>query len=143
MEFVTVLFPESRGVNVDQAPQGLTGEVIRVQAGIHRFDLGTPRNYTPPLQRLPVSGTTLSTPLEIVFTALALGVPAGGVPLAPPPAAPRPAARSRSAKTVAKRRRKPGAKKKAPSTKKKAKARVRRKAPKASASARGRKRTKR
>jgi hypothetical protein len=133
MEFVKVLFPASRRVNVDQAPQGLTGEVIRVQAGIHRFDLGTPRNYTPSGQRLPVSGTTLSTPLEIVFTPVALGAAAAGADLTSR-AAPPPAARSRSAATKGAKRRKK------PRVKKKAGAGVRRDTPKSSATGRRRRR---
>lgn len=93
MEFVKVLFPTSRRVNVDSAPQSFTGDVILVQAGIHRFDLGTPKDYTPPTRKLPVSGTTFSTPLEIEFTPAVFGV--ASAPHRPAP--PRATARARSA----------------------------------------------
>lgn len=69
MEFVTITFPSLRTVNVDGAPQGPTGKVLRLQAGTHRFDLGAPRNYAPASQTIQVVGTTSAHPLQVAFTA--------------------------------------------------------------------------
>jgi hypothetical protein len=68
MEFVIVQFPTQRQVNVNGGPQGTTGKIIRLQAGTHRFDLGSPVNYKPTTQTVQVTGTTKSTPLPVVFT---------------------------------------------------------------------------
>ncbi len=75
MEFVTVMFPTSRGVNIDGAPRGRTGQLLRLQAGTHRFDLGVPADYAPPNQTLAVVGTTAAAPLEVAFTSALSAAP--------------------------------------------------------------------
>lgn len=67
MEFVIVRFPVVRSVNVDSAPQGKTGKILRLQAGTHRFDLGTPADYRPASQTVQVNGTSMASPMEILF----------------------------------------------------------------------------
>jgi hypothetical protein len=67
MEFVKVLFPSVRPVFVDGAQQGQTGKLLRLQAGTHRFDLGVPRDYTPPSRTLPIIGTSREQPMEVAF----------------------------------------------------------------------------
>jgi hypothetical protein len=67
MEFARVTFPRVRGVNVDGAPMGQTGDLLRLQAGTHLFDLAGPLDYTPPSQTLPVVGTTPGDPLIVAF----------------------------------------------------------------------------
>jgi len=76
MEFAMVTFPEVRGVQMDGAPQGLTGQVIGVQRGHHDFDLGDPQNYVPPTIHALVAGTTQMQPMVIAFALAPAGVPA-------------------------------------------------------------------
>ncbi len=42
MEFVKVSFPSPRKVFIDGEEEGAVGDLIRVQRGIHTFDLGSP-----------------------------------------------------------------------------------------------------
>jgi hypothetical protein len=67
MEFVIVRFPGKRPVNVDGARQGTTGALLRLPAGSHRFDLGSPSDYKPASQSIVVRGTTRADPLDVVF----------------------------------------------------------------------------
>jgi hypothetical protein len=67
MEFVQVTFPRARGVFMDGAPQGKTGQTIGVQRGHHIFDLGDPQDYEPPTFPTVVAGTTQTQPLIIMF----------------------------------------------------------------------------
>jgi len=68
MENVIVSFPTSRDVYVDGERNGRTGDSIRVDAGTHRFDLGSPQDYEPEYREVAVSDTTVLDPMEIVFT---------------------------------------------------------------------------
>lgn len=68
MEFLRVLFPTRRRVFINGAPNGHTGDLIRVQAGTQRIHLGSPKDYEPPAHILPVHGTSLATPLNVAFT---------------------------------------------------------------------------
>lgn len=68
MEFVVVTFQGKRTVNVDGTVQGDTGEMLRLPAGTHIFDLGTPDDYVPAQQTLGVSGTSHANPLVVVFS---------------------------------------------------------------------------
>jgi hypothetical protein len=70
MEFVIVTFPDPRAVNIDGAPRGQTGQLLRLGTGTHRFDLGTPLDYVPLTQMLAVIGTTEAAPLQIPFDPL-------------------------------------------------------------------------
>jgi hypothetical protein len=67
MEFVVVTFSNTRSVNVDGAPRGQTGQLLRLQAGTHNFDLGTPLDYAPVNVMTPVRGTTAAAPMVIAF----------------------------------------------------------------------------
>jgi hypothetical protein len=82
MEFVIVRFPDKRPVNVDGARQGTTGTLLRLPAGSHRFDLGSPSDYKPASQAMTVRGTTGAEPLDVVFERRAsiagIGTPARG-----------------------------------------------------------------
>jgi len=68
MEYVIVRFPSSRDVYVDGEKNGRTDDSIRVDAGSHQFDLGSPQDYDPESREVAVTGTTLFDPMEIVFT---------------------------------------------------------------------------
>ncbi len=68
MEFVIVRFPTERDVNVDGAAQGKTDQLLRLQAGTHSFDLDVPLDYKPASQTKRVIGTSMASPMEIVFT---------------------------------------------------------------------------
>lgn len=67
MEFVRVSFPTLRTVRVDNAARGSTGDVLRLQAGHHTFDLGPDGGYTPPNQTVRLIGTSLGAPMELEF----------------------------------------------------------------------------
>jgi len=69
-EFVRVLYRRSRNVEIDNTISGTTNQVLRVEKGTHRFDLGQPVNYDPPFIDQVISGTTPARPLEITFTPL-------------------------------------------------------------------------
>jgi hypothetical protein len=68
MEFVMVVFPTKRSVNVDGVLTGNTNENLRMEAGTHRFDLGDPADYEPVSQEVVVQGTTVLRPMKVVFT---------------------------------------------------------------------------
>lgn len=72
MEFVVVTFTNTRSVNIDGAPRGRTGQLLRLQAGTHNFDLGTPPDYAPANVMAPVRGTTATAPMIIAFRAVAV-----------------------------------------------------------------------
>jgi hypothetical protein len=67
MEFVRVTFPSVRGVQIDGAPQGQTGDLLGVQRGHHIFDLGVPLDYTPASRTEVVAGTSQDRPMMIEF----------------------------------------------------------------------------
>jgi hypothetical protein len=119
METVIVTFPRVRTVRVDDATQGQTGQVIHVQRGVHKFDLGLPLDYTPPSVQRPVANTTPDAPLIVEFQSAAFAPPPAPPP---PPAAMAPAARAGgggvpSAARRTARRKKAGSKRK-PASKK-------------------------
>jgi len=66
-EYVRVKYPRNRYVEVDDAISGLSNQVLIIEEGRHRFDLGEPINYVPPFVEQDVSGTTPASPLEIEF----------------------------------------------------------------------------
>ncbi|MCP4766831.1 MAG: hypothetical protein GY875_11235 [Gammaproteobacteria bacterium] len=68
MEYVIISFPGSRDVYVDGERTGRSGDVIQIEAGIHRFDLGSPRGYEPEFQEVMVSDTSAINPIKIVFS---------------------------------------------------------------------------
>jgi hypothetical protein len=67
-QFVIVSFPDSRTVFVDGTPCGPTNEVMTVERGTHRFDLGDPLDYDPPSIVKFVVGTTEQNPMRLAFT---------------------------------------------------------------------------
>ena len=68
MEYVTVIYPTDRLVYIDDEQDGRTNEVLRVAAGTHVFDLGTPANYKPASRQVEVRDTTVLQPLVIAFS---------------------------------------------------------------------------
>ncbi len=73
MEYVIVKFPTNRFVYIDDEKNGKTNEVLRVEAGTHKFDLGPLKNYSPESQTVPVSDTSVLGPLELVFSKIDQG----------------------------------------------------------------------
>ena len=67
-QFVRIRYPRNRNVEIDNTIGGFTNQVLIVEEGTHRFDLGQPTNYSPVFIDEVVTGTTPATPLEIVFT---------------------------------------------------------------------------
>ena len=47
MEYVEVRFPNVRQVSIDGNVSGETNKILRVGAGTHVFDLGSPKDYQP------------------------------------------------------------------------------------------------
>ena len=68
LEYIEVTYPTTRSVYVDGLLTGVTNNPLRVEAGTHRFDLGTPVDYKPVSQNIVVTETTPLCPMEISFT---------------------------------------------------------------------------
>jgi len=107
MEFAIVRYPTSRQVFVDGGPSGWTNQVIFVDEGFHEFDLGSPRDYQPPIQTVAVVGTTSISPKEVSFAPLlqeaATPPAAGGRTARAARARPRPAAKRSPRKPAARK----------------------------------------
>jgi PEGA domain-containing protein len=67
MEYVRVTFPTQRLVYINGEQSGSTNEVLRIEAGTHRFELGTLMNYRPASREVMVQDTSALEPLEIAF----------------------------------------------------------------------------
>ena len=67
MEFVFVDFPTSRRVDMDGQLFGVTNRTLSCASGHHTFDLGAPVTYSPVSQNVNVTGTTVTTPLHVLF----------------------------------------------------------------------------
>lgn len=67
IQFVKVNYFRSRNVYVDGEKSGKTNKIIRVDEGTHEFDLGEPKNYSPPSYKKKVTGTTSIKPMELDF----------------------------------------------------------------------------
>lgn len=68
LEYVRVDHPNQRRVLVDGLDRGVTGDILRVDTGKHRFKLGEPLNYQPSEVERDVHGTNPLAPEIIVFT---------------------------------------------------------------------------
>lgn len=68
MEYVIVIYATKRSVYVDGVLTGDTNEILRMDAGTHKFDLGDPADYDPASQDVVVAGTTVLLPMRVVFT---------------------------------------------------------------------------
>jgi hypothetical protein len=67
MEFVRVLYPSERDVEIDNTIVGKTNQVLLVETGTHRFDLGQPVDYEPRFKNVNVIGTIPANPMAILF----------------------------------------------------------------------------
>jgi len=67
MEHVIVKYPKERPVYIDGKQNGKTNEILRIGTGIHVFDLGEPKDYTPDEIEITVADTSSIEPLEIEF----------------------------------------------------------------------------
>jgi hypothetical protein len=67
MEFIVIEYPERRRARMDALPLGFTQAVLNCRAGLHSFDLGSPRDYTPVTQSVRVAGTNALKPMRIRF----------------------------------------------------------------------------
>ena len=68
MEYIIVIYPNKRSVYVDGELIGDTNEVLRIDSGTHRFDLGSPADCDPIFFELAVEGTTALLPMKVIFT---------------------------------------------------------------------------
>lgn len=78
MEFVRVLYPTHRTVEIDDTECGFTNEVLLVESGMHRFDLGEPADYEPAFKEVNVVDTIPSRPMSVLFDVIVT------TPAAPP-----------------------------------------------------------
>ena len=67
MEYVRVVFPESRIVLIDGEEGGLTNRSLRIDEGTHTFKLDGDQDYTPNWRRPTVTGTNPNAPMEVIF----------------------------------------------------------------------------
>jgi acyl carrier protein len=67
VEYVVVTFPKTRTVILDGDPGGITGAVLLVEKGTHRFQLDGPQDYTPKWRQSVVKNTTFASPMELSF----------------------------------------------------------------------------
>jgi hypothetical protein len=79
MEFLIVLFPETRGVRVDGAPQGWANTVLQFEAGEYDITLEPPANFAPVSQHVLLQNTAALDPCRIQFHVL----PASAIPPSP------------------------------------------------------------
>jgi hypothetical protein len=67
MEYVIVRFPTRRRVYIDGEDSGCTNDVLRIDAGTHRFALGNLDNFRPASRTVAVKDTSVLEPLEVRF----------------------------------------------------------------------------
>jgi hypothetical protein len=68
MEYLLVVFPESRRVLVDGIDlEQETGVVIEVEAGTHIVTLRGPADFLPPEHEITLENTSVLEPLEVHF----------------------------------------------------------------------------
>jgi hypothetical protein len=67
MEYVTVKYPLSRTVLVDDEKAGLTNVILRMDEGTHTFALDGANDYRPLSQTLEIKGTNPVSPKEVTF----------------------------------------------------------------------------
>ena len=68
MEWVIVTYKRERDVFVDGRRAGFTNRKLIVIEGTHRFDLGTPADYTPSRRIVTVTDTAESQPKTVEFS---------------------------------------------------------------------------
>jgi hypothetical protein len=79
MEFLLVLFDDSREVRVGGVPQGKTNIVLELEAGVHRVALGPPNDFSPLEQKVRLANTAAMDPCRVVFQRL----PPAAIPHSP------------------------------------------------------------
>ena len=67
MQFVIIKCSQTRGVIIDGRLGGYTNRILRVNWGMHTFQLDGPPDYAPAAQTFNVQNTTLICPLEVTF----------------------------------------------------------------------------
>lgn len=83
MEYLMVLFVESRGVRIDGLVQGWTNVVLQLEAGDHDVTLEPPSDYSPVSQHVVLQNTAALDPCKVTFHRLP---PAARLPLPRRPA---------------------------------------------------------
>jgi hypothetical protein len=68
MEYVKIVYPSRRQVNIDGEDNGFTNSVLRCDTGTHVFDLDDPKDYEPGSCERVVQNTTVLRPMEIIFS---------------------------------------------------------------------------
>jgi hypothetical protein len=76
MEFVRVLYPSVRSVEIDNTIVGQTNQILLVETGMHRFDLGQPVDYEPRFKDVNVVDTTPANPMALIFDTIVAAVTA-------------------------------------------------------------------
>lgn len=79
-QYVRVLYPDTRPVEVDDAACGETNQVLMIEEGTHRFTLGGDVPYIPPFIEQVITGTTPAMPMLLEFLPkISEAAPAAGV----------------------------------------------------------------
>ena len=73
LQFVRVNYESARDVYVDGEVNGQTNKIIRVDEAPLKFDLGSPKAYTPEFYESQVTNPTAIKPLDLYFTAISNG----------------------------------------------------------------------
>jgi len=79
MEFLLVIFDDSREVRVGGVSQGKTNIVLELEAGVHRVALGPPNDFSPLEQKVRLANTAAMDPCRVVFQRL----PPAAIPHSP------------------------------------------------------------
>ena len=67
MEFLLVVYPEDREVQIEGVEAGLTNHLITLSPGKYTISLAPPRDFFPDEQEVLVQGTSPLDPKEVVF----------------------------------------------------------------------------
>lgn len=67
MEFLLVQYVRKRRVVIDDEPNGLTNQIIELEAGAHTVTLGPGVPFKPAKREIDLSGTNALEPFETSF----------------------------------------------------------------------------
>lgn len=67
MQYLLVTFPEQRTVIIDDIEQGMTNEVIELEAGTHSATLQAPSDFDPEMREFILRRTSELNPKVIRF----------------------------------------------------------------------------
>jgi len=66
-EYLVVLFPQPRKVRLNDAPKGMTNELLTLEGGKYKVSLEPPYDFTPTEQEIDLRNTSALNPREVEF----------------------------------------------------------------------------